>query len=244
MFALNYMPPLPRPYLPSQEAFDALQLATLCNQTRPAPAPTPQVVRRAAPREADTVVYVDGVQGSDSNPGTQAKPLKTLAAGVQMTRGKARPAAVMVKPATYVMDSPLQLTSADSNLSIIAEQPGVWLSGAEPLPALSWAPYNISNASLSVLQNQNNARGCARDDPSDPKCGCHVTQTLDACEQAAISQSTATSFTWHDQHQGVWCFFFFFLKFIKESSLMRQEDKAKGQIKWQDVQYDGKRGKK
>src|SRR5579864_655824 len=49
-------------------------------------------------------IYVDGVNGSDSNPGTQSKPLKTIGAAASMAvanNHNSIGSRVIINPATY-----------------------------------------------------------------------------------------------------------------------------------------------
>jgi hypothetical protein len=123
--------------LPSADptlVFDALQLGTLCNKTRP--------LRLAARREAQslahgspTTIYV-AVDGDDGAAGTLAGPKRTIAAGLAATRAlPAGPKTLRIGSGTYHLNATLNLNTEDSHLAI--EGSGVvWISGAQPLPKL------------------------------------------------------------------------------------------------------------
>jgi hypothetical protein len=120
-------------------AFDALQLAVLCNATV-LPAPTPRAPRAAtATAVAATSVFVDAVHGSDSAAGTLAAPLRTLPAAVARSRGLQHPTSIFARAGTYHLSATLELGAADSELTIAAYNgEPVWVSGAVPLGPLVW----------------------------------------------------------------------------------------------------------
>jgi hypothetical protein len=135
-----------RPDFDQTIVFDALMLGSLCNKTysdiaRPASA-EPAIVREN-PRPADSTIYV-AVSGDDSNPGTEAKPMKTVGAGLVASRKIPGPAKTLsVGPGTYYLTSTLTLTDKDEGL-LITGTGKVWLSGAKPLPtALKWEQYKL-----------------------------------------------------------------------------------------------------
>ena len=81
--------------------------------------------------------------GNDSNPGSETKPLATLAAAQQKARGlvKREPVTVQVHAGTYYLSEALRLTAADSGCTYTAapgEQPVI--SGSEPL-TLDWTAF-------------------------------------------------------------------------------------------------------
>ena len=121
--------------------FDALQLGTLCNKTRPArhaPAVWPAQVGPA--RAAAAAIYV-AVDGDDSAAGTGGSPKRTIGAGLAATRAlpAGQPKALRIGAGTYHLHETLTLTAADSHLTIEPAGTGaVWVSGAQPLPSLRW----------------------------------------------------------------------------------------------------------
>ncbi len=185
------------------EAFDALQLDSLCGAVRPAP--PPPLPPPALPAFS-TTLYVDAVKGDDGAAGTLAAPLKTLGAGILKSRGQPRPAAVLLRAGTFYLPATVALTPEDSGLTV-ASFPGelAWLSGAPaPLPPLAWSPFAVRNESVSVQPNLNNAHGCTIN-ATTSACACSAVGTLGACEAALLeANATATSFTWHDGAQKAW----------------------------------------
>ena len=78
-----------------------------------------------------------GTHGSDSNPGTLQKPLKTVSAGVAKARASASQKTVAVRAGTYYLSDPISLTEADSGLTLQNyDGEEVWLSGAAPVPGV------------------------------------------------------------------------------------------------------------
>ena len=142
----------------AREAFDALQLATICNASLAEGARAPQppsAPHRAPPAPAAPapagVLYVDGVGGSDANPGTLDAPLRTLPVGLAKSRALPRPAALYLRAATYYLSATLELGSADSGLTVAAYAgEAVWVSGAQLIAAPAWAPFPVANASANV----------------------------------------------------------------------------------------------
>eukprot|EP01047_Picozoa_sp_COSAG01_P027985 COSAG01_NODE_1866_length_9033_cov_5.018359_3_plen_373_part_00 len=155
---------------PSHDAtltFDALMLGSLCNQTRPPPAPAlPTGLSTAVTNPAGCSIYVSAAHGSDSHDGKTSKTAKaTVGAGIEATRkvgGATR--TLCVGGGTYYLTGPLSLTAADSGLTIQGEAPGrTWISGATELPKLTWEKYIVAPAvtgSLNALQDTNNQQGC------------------------------------------------------------------------------------
>lgn len=132
-----------RPDFDAGILFDALQLGTLCNKTRPAaqPALPHRVASAAAAGMADNAVYVS-TTGDDKNPGTKAAPKRTVLAGLEATRSLAAPKSLLLGDGTYYLQRTLQLDGRDSGLTIAptsGTKDSVWLSGALPLPLLKWS---------------------------------------------------------------------------------------------------------
>jgi hypothetical protein len=152
------------------DAFDAFELATMCNKTRPADEGRSDWALTAATITASeavasslSVYHVDANSGSDTNAGTSAKPFATVEKGVLACRGKlgntvhardvsttlASQCSVMVHTGTYYLTNTLSLTTHDSGLSIIGvpsasgELPTI--SGGVPLTDLAWAPAGGSS---------------------------------------------------------------------------------------------------
>jgi hypothetical protein len=97
-------------------------------------------------------VYVDGVKGSDSNPGTQAQPLKTIGAGASKATAnnhKGLGTRVLIAPATYPESISLYGTSSDTSLPITlqASGSGVVVSGA--VHYAGWQSYSGNPAIYS-----------------------------------------------------------------------------------------------
>jgi hypothetical protein len=127
---------------------DALQLTTLCGQRFvPAAAAAVQQQQRTA---ADATaaqrpqLFVDPVKGADTNPGTLARPLRTLQSAVQASRSRSHSVAdapvIQLRGGTYFLNATVVLNPTDSGLTIAAfpgEQPVI--SGGVHLTDLAWS---------------------------------------------------------------------------------------------------------
>jgi hypothetical protein len=91
-------------------------------------------------------IYVDAVNGSDSNPGTQAQPLKTISAGASIAQAnnqKSIGTRVTINPGTYRESVSLTHSNKDTSLPITFEAATngtVIVSGATLFTA--WATYS------------------------------------------------------------------------------------------------------
>jgi hypothetical protein len=120
------------------ELFDAMQLESMCNKTRPKStaacsragwvAAAAAAAQRSAGRkdssETAKEFHVNSASGSDTNPGTSASPFASVERGVQACRGATTASSpgsctVLVHaPGTYYLKQTLQLGAADSGLTI------------------------------------------------------------------------------------------------------------------------------
>jgi hypothetical protein len=202
-----------RPDFDQSIVFDALMLGSLCNKTlsdivRPDAGETVVEEQPGSTKIGDTV-YV-AVNGDDTNPGTEAKPMKTVGAGLLASRKLTGPKILMVGPGTYYLTSTLMLTEKDENL-LITSTGQVWLSGAKPLPTLKWEKYKMSPplpTSLSSHNNTNNQPGCKPNESSDPQgCQCYGPSsygaTLDKCFGfcKSLGADGCQSYAWSPGHQ-------------------------------------------
>jgi len=145
----------------SSEVWDALQLTTLCNKTKP---PTPPPMPLDGPPPSPGAVYV-ATTGSDANPGTKASPLKTIGAGITAARKlPAGAKSLLIGAGTYALSATLQLDARDSQLTMAPAEPSgkVSIAGGADLPKVSqWKPHKVSNSTAwSVLPGQNSACCC------------------------------------------------------------------------------------
>ena len=138
---------------PLRDVFDALRLNADCGVSVP-PGSTAGDVR--IPRGTANVTtcdvgpfYVDPVNGNDSAAGTLAAPFKTIARGVDATRGRAAGtnACVVLRAGTHFLSATIALDAGDSGLSISGYTgEAAWVSGGVPLGALTWTPFDTSNS--------------------------------------------------------------------------------------------------
>jgi hypothetical protein len=128
-----------------QEIADALNGATYAecrNLTAPEglPAPSPPAFSLpSGPASGSGEVFVDYAKGSDTAAGTEAVPLKTIAAAL----AKASAKTIVLRGGTHYLNAPLELTAKHSGLSLMNfPKEEVFISGAVPLPSanLHWRP--------------------------------------------------------------------------------------------------------
>eukprot|EP01063_Lacrimia_lanifica_P022202 TRINITY_DN29866_c0_g1_i1.p1 TRINITY_DN29866_c0_g1~~TRINITY_DN29866_c0_g1_i1.p1 ORF type:complete len:828 (+),score=233.01 TRINITY_DN29866_c0_g1_i1:46-2529(+) len=111
---------------------DALELTKYCRGRVPPPPPSPLRTITAS-MEDGVSVYVDGTSGDDANPGTAARPMKTIQAAVDArVAGKT---AVVVRAGTYYVGaSPVVVTPETGRGLTIRGEGEVWLSGGVEVP--------------------------------------------------------------------------------------------------------------
>jgi len=103
--------------------------------------PTPRPVTPLAPNS----IFVDAVQGSDSNPGTITAPLKTIGKAVTLSETSGSKS-IVLRAGTFYLPETIQLGPQDSSLSFTAYNgEEVWISGGILL-STQWKPYNVSSA--------------------------------------------------------------------------------------------------
>ena len=133
----------------SSAVWDALRLDAACANTTKATKRARGGARASRAEEGfgGDAIFV-APDGDDANAGTEASPLRTLAAAQAAARvlppGAAR--AIALLPGTHYLGATLALTAADSNLTIFAAkgERTATVSGATPLGALEWAPHNVT----------------------------------------------------------------------------------------------------
>jgi hypothetical protein len=107
-------------------------------------------------------IFVDATKGSDSNPGTESAPLRTIPAAINATRSSGSPSpTIVLRNGTFYINSTITLTPADSGLTIAAyEGEAPVLSGGIPA-VVSWSPFNVSNSTSwgPVLVDENAVYG-------------------------------------------------------------------------------------
>ena len=169
----------------SGQIFDALQLSGLCKKSLaellaalPTTTTTTSRMRRHRHRfvlpEGACAVYVDPVHGVDTNPGTQAAPVRTMAVGLNITRKQkqkntantstntsntaaAAGCALTLRAGTHYLENTLMLEPEDSHLTIAAfgNEPVV-VSGGARLSGLTWKP--VSPGSPIFVADTNRAK--------------------------------------------------------------------------------------
>jgi hypothetical protein len=205
-FALEYAAHI-QPWLSAPQLsaiHDSLFYGTGCNSSAAdallaahAPSARPLAARAAAA----PAVYVDPTAGSDSNPGTQALPLKTLAGALAAARtaragSGAAPFSIVLRAGTHHLAATLHLTPSDSGLAFQAfpgEAPVV--SGALPVE-LTWAlASNSTPGAWGAVQNDTNAVFGDCPGPQVPDMG--PMPSWQACQAACQGNATCTAWTYH-----------------------------------------------
>ena len=223
-FALGYAARV-QPFISTaqlQAVADSLEIVALhCNSSAEVAAavaahvPAPRPAVGASASAAAVSIYVDYGAGSDANAGTQASPLKTIAAAVALSRvqrgaaGGAPIAIVLRGGAAHVLADTVRLSPADSLLAFSAfpgEAPVV--TGAQPLPQLTWTPYNVSNGTAAhwgPVRNDTNAVSgeCTAGNPNVPDKG--VMPDWQACQASCQADKTCTAWTYHTPACGASC---------------------------------------
>eukprot|EP01060_Flectonema_neradi_P033223 TRINITY_DN550_c0_g1_i1.p1 TRINITY_DN550_c0_g1~~TRINITY_DN550_c0_g1_i1.p1 ORF type:complete len:848 (+),score=215.29 TRINITY_DN550_c0_g1_i1:43-2586(+) len=122
---------------PNVDVFDALDLMTMCQVTRP----TPKTVPWPSFSTPSAAFYVDYEKGSDSNDGSQSRPFKTVGKAVTASRSSSTKTILLRKGIHFLPDT-INLSQEDSGLTIQnynGEE--AWMSGGVELQT-NWQEYN------------------------------------------------------------------------------------------------------
>jgi hypothetical protein len=200
--------------------FDALALHA-CPQSPPRPRALPSSLHTStagarhsyasdAGTGVATAVFVDAAKGKDTNPGTLASPLRTLAAAQTAAR-RSKPATIELRAGVYYLGATLELTALDSGLTIQAYNgENVTISGAQPLSIAKWEPYNVSQPGppgpppppqMSLLPDNNCVFGATFGTNNSHIDFIGTMGTAKACSDACAADVDCSAFTWHDLHQ-------------------------------------------
>lgn len=101
--------------------------------------------------QAGSTFYVDSTRGSDSNPGTQSAPFKTIEMGITSAKSAGYGSTVVLRKGIYYLVSTIDLTSKDSSGLTIQSFNGeeAWISGGR-LITPKWMPHNVTGANIYV----------------------------------------------------------------------------------------------
>lgn len=131
--------------------FDALELFSRCNVTRPTASARQQPTLAVAPGGSTVAYYADARIGRDTASGSDSAPFATIGRGVQACRSSAsgKPCTLYLSDAApFVLNTTLALTSADSHLTIMP-RPGTKtapvITAAATLALAHWVPVNTSS---------------------------------------------------------------------------------------------------
>ncbi len=143
---------------------------------------------------ADDALVVDPDGGSDSNAGTEKKPLRTIHAALAKVK---RGGIIALRSGTHFLDSTLTLGPGHSALTIRnfpGERPVV--SGGKRVE-VEWAPHQVAPAGIQIFEGTNVVHGGKPDDKTIRDYGQQT--SLEACEALCAADAQCTGFTWHDE---------------------------------------------
>ena len=150
--------------------------------------------------EADNEVYVDPSIGKDSNPGTKSQPLKTISKALSILRGVSaeKSKILYLKGATYYLNSTIELTQVDSELTI--SQWGdneVVLSGGK-LYKTSWTEYK--NELKPIQQGLDGMADLHLEPGTSQKEALFYGKLLsvEKCSSACLQNTQCNGFTYYD----------------------------------------------
>jgi hypothetical protein len=154
-----------------QDVFNGLELGSLCNQTSTTLLSHPtistkdvsDIEARIRINEAATTVYVDAINGNDSNNGAQNSPFKTLNFAVTSVRSAPKPATIVLRGnGVHRLSSTIQLSEADNFLSIVnfPGDPSPVISSGYVL-STSWQPVAEDVSVTSSSSSSSSSSSCA-----------------------------------------------------------------------------------
>ena len=157
---------------------------------------------------ADIEVYVDPVNGKDSNPGTKSQPLKTIDKALSVLRsippGKTK--ALYLKGATYYLESTIELGPDDSGLTISKwGDDEVVLSGGR-LYKVSWSEYMNK---MRPVQRGLDAMADLQLEPGVSREGALFygkLLTVEECSDACLHNPQCNGFTYYDESSHTYSF--------------------------------------
>ena len=144
-------------------------------------------------------LYVDFTHGADTNSGSQAAPLKTIAAAVAASRVARQTGpvpSIILRGGTHVLSATIALTPADSALSFSAfpgETPTV--TGAQQITGLVWTALNRTGPAWGPVLNDTNAVYGTACEAGVPDMG--VLPSWQACQASCEGNASCMAWTYH-----------------------------------------------
>ena len=197
-----------------KEAFDALELGTLCNVSLSAGAvfrPEP-FIYQVEMKSGSFELFVDSTDGNDSNPGSIDKPLRTLSKAVEVFEYErnGRPGVIYLRKGMYFLSSTIKLGPKDGDLIITGyKDEKVTISGGR-VYQFEWSQY--LNQMGPLLNNTN----CIEDAKLPPGGSNEKVKyyknvsSVEECQRACKKNSSCFSFTFYDSTKGPYssmCYF-------------------------------------
>ena len=197
-----------------QEAFDALELGTLCNVSLSAGAVyQPRSLSYRVDEKSNAFeLFVDSKRGDDRNPGTIDKPLKTLHKAVEVFEYERdnRPGIIYLREGIYFLLSTIQLDPKHSNLTITSyKNEKVTISGGK-MYQFKWSEY------VNEMGPLLNGTNCIQDAAVSPgQSNSKVlyygnVSSAQECQMACYKNSSCFAFTYYDSTSGPYssmCYF-------------------------------------
>ena len=197
-----------------RDAFDALELGTLCNMSLSAGTVfQPRPFLYNVEQKSDTLaLFVDSTNGDDSNPGTIDKPLKTLSKAVAVFEFErdGRAGIIYLREGVYFLSSTIKLGPEDSDLTITGyESEKATISGGR-VYQFKWSEYVEK---MGPLLNRTNCINDAKLPPgeSNEKVKYYGNvSSAEECQMACYKNSSCFAFTFYDSTSGLYsnmCYF-------------------------------------
>ena len=197
-------------YDQTQSVYDALQLKA-CNVSqdlKKKDASGSLKYKAAAIKEnwltdADVMVFVDSVQGSDGNPGTSSQPMETIEAAIRAYRcqktSESYQGLIYLAPGTYYLNKTISLTAEDSNLVILGDgHENTFISGGKKY-TFKWKTYvkrmDPFEKDISIVSGTVNKAGSSSIQAKFIGKMINVSDCQAACERDV----SCFAFTWHNE---------------------------------------------
>ena len=158
--------------------------------------------------EADIVINVDSLEGSDDNPGTTDQPVQTIEEALRMYRynkkSKSYQGLISLAPGTYYLTNTINLTSEDSNLVICGDgRQNTFVSGGKEY-TFEWKPYLKKMGPLHRDVSIVSSSSVDRAGSSGTKASKYVGKMTDVghCQAACEKEESCFAFTWYNTTSG------------------------------------------
>ncbi len=189
------------------EAYDALQLGTLCNVSLSSGRtfPIKPFLHQAREASMNSVeLYVDSTHGNDNNPGTLEKPLKSLGMAVELYGFEAsgKPGIIYLRSGTYFLSSTITLGPKYSYLTISGyKDEKVILSGGRQYH-FEWSEYFNAMGPLLNSTTCINKTGILPGQSNRVLTYYGKVSRPEECQSSCLKDPSCFAFTYGDKHTG------------------------------------------